>query len=228
MSLQSFIEKALLRCSARIGVCGFHPTTVLVNASSPPMAWAEENFRKDAGLGWALCDGRNVEGSRYEALGYGQCVPNCSGLFLRSFGGNSAALGEIQEQGTASNALAVKSSLKGEAKGFGEVVAKTDVSHADLKLWEVRRHRDDNDRGVATYHQHEGAFKKGGDADAVELSRDTGNQEIFKDSGHFHRLKSDVSVLVDLSKVVIQSQITSQDTETRPRNISVNTFIRIN
>ena len=24
MSLQSFIEKALLRCSARIGVCGFH------------------------------------------------------------------------------------------------------------------------------------------------------------------------------------------------------------
>lgn len=65
----------------------------------------EEQFKTQHADGWALCDGRSVEGSAYHKLGFGIHVPDCRGLFLRTLGGRSAALGQVQAQATAPNGL---------------------------------------------------------------------------------------------------------------------------
>ena len=57
----------------------------------------EKQFTKQIGSNWVLCDGRSVSGSKYEKLGYGSSVKDCRGRFLRTAGGNAAALGANQE-----------------------------------------------------------------------------------------------------------------------------------
>ncbi len=43
-----------------------------------------DQFQAQMGDDWVLCDGSSVAGTKYESLGLGSIVPDCTGRFLKS------------------------------------------------------------------------------------------------------------------------------------------------
>jgi hypothetical protein len=175
---------------------------------------SEEEFQKQMGKNWVLCDGRQVPGSRWERLGYGATIPNCTGRFLRSSGGDAAGLGVRQNQATALNGLTFKATTTLNSRMNVQVSGRTAdpswtgdlayVSGDGLKPSENAYLGLDSWQNKYVGH------------DIPYWGRMFGHTHSFSGSGY-----ADGGSWTTL--------ITSTgDQETRPVNITVNTFVKIN
>ena len=93
----------------------FDPTRVEVKAKGSGgvpvgmiLAWPVGQNPEDMD-NWLECNGQSISPSVYPELFavLGGQVPDLRGLFLRGFGGKSAALGTTQDQATASNGIQI-------------------------------------------------------------------------------------------------------------------------
>ena len=92
----------------------FDPTKVMVQsvgASIPVgtvITWPSNSWPSDRD-NWLECNGQSISPSVYPELFavLGGQVPDLRGLFLRGFGGKSAALGTTQDQATASSGIQI-------------------------------------------------------------------------------------------------------------------------
>ena len=93
----------------------FDPTKVAVEAKSSGgvpvgtiISWPVATNPEDMD-NWLECNGQSISPSVYPELSavVGNSVPDLRGLFLRGYGGKSAALGATQDQATASSGIQI-------------------------------------------------------------------------------------------------------------------------
>lgn len=167
---------------------------------------SEPQLQKQMGAGWVLCDGRSVVGSNYHQLGIGGNVPDCRGRFLRTFGPHTSSLGSTQEEGTAVNGLEVATAKLSDVSGKPNFQVNWDGAGD----WDDERSPD--------FHNGWKRVTVVQDATGVKSRVDIGSVgepfvTQFAETVHTH----DITV-----------RLGSSDTETRPKNISVNTFVKVN
>lgn len=192
---------------------------------------SEEQARLQMGNSWVLCDGRDVSDSAYHTLGYGQFIPDCRGRFLRSSGNSAAQLGECQSQATAVNGLHTRPSTVTRPK------IKSNLNQSE---WLSTEHSGTHGHKLKYYHYGWGDNRGRYDTERTAAMSDSAvvgdmtkpNWEgwISSEGKHQHYIPPHNHVL-DLWIEGIQTaeaQSLSGDNETRPDNITVNTFIRIN
>jgi hypothetical protein len=174
----------------------------------------EVEFQKQMGSNWVLCDGRSVPGSRWERLGYGSNIPSCTGRFLRSGGGDAAELRHLQDDSTALNGLSFTATTT-LTSGMS-VTVNGQTSDAQ---WTGNLFGAINDGVNSTpdaYTGLEAWSKRRVGLDGVYWGR------MF---GHYHTFSASGSSTGGSWSTSINS---TGDRETRPINITVNTFIKIN
>ncbi len=175
----------------------------------------EAEFQKQMGKGWVLCDGRNVVGSKWHKLGFGSNIPDCRGRFLRSFGSAAAPLKESQEQATAVGELKAAASTILTSPLSVTVEGSTSFANWTGDLY-----------GVAS--EHAGTVPPN-PYQGVETWNNTqvGRDGPYWDRmfAHSHALKATGSATGGAWTTSVN--VTSSSTETRPINVTVNTFVRI-
>lgn len=173
---------------------------------------SEADFQKQMGKNWVLCDGRSVVGSTYEALGYGAAVPNCTGRFLRSAGGNAAPLRTAQEQAIDVSKISASTTL---TAALGVSVNGT----TDGASW----------AGDLAHSINEDNPTTGLDYNGVEAWK---NSRVGRDGPYWDRMFQHVHSFSGSGSASGGSWSTTLsnngEKETRPSNITVNTFIKIN
>jgi hypothetical protein len=148
----------------------------------------EAEFQAEAGTSWILMDGRSIVGSKLARIKSISVIPNASGRFLRTAGGNAAALAVAQGQATAQNGL--------------QAINNPVTSQADSP--------------DHTHNLGYGANVTGGSiATPSSFGGGSSAKSGFTSTNHWHSVTSNVT-------------LSSADTETRPVNLTVNTFIKIN
>lgn len=171
---------------------------------------------------WVLLDGRDIAGSKYAALTGNTVIPDIAGKFLRAAGGNAAPLGTSQGQATARNGLGL---------AWSSSTVTTSGSKAN---WSSANASTNNDTHThtATIHGNgsSGPYSNFGEGDQYarrtqNLPNDTHNHTLNKNqwnnnqNNHTHSFNKNA---------MNTSQSWSGDTETRPVNLTVNMFIKIN
>ena len=151
----------------------------------------EAEFQAEAGTSWILMDGRSIVGSKLARIKSISVIPNASGRFLRTAGGDAAALSVSQGQTTAVNNLSVSAN------------GAVNLTHAHSLP------------GIIVAINTNGSVGATATVGSIKLltlqeqgSPGTGNSDTLN---HSHTCST-----------------TSIDTETRPVNLTVNTFIKIN
>ncbi len=167
-------------------------------------------FQSEMGTNWVLMDGADVTGSALATLTGNNTLPDATGRFLRSAGGSAAALAVQQTQATAKNGL-------GLSWYSTNIYTNTTGSH-----WHY---------GVSA------SVGSGTIVDSGYLARewtgggDVRNYTLVKGNNTPTRGKSNSSGNHNhyFNKNNMNSnQSWSSDSETRPLNLTVNTFIKIN
>lgn len=169
-----------------------------------------EQFQKQMGKGWVLCDGSPLpRNSLYKTLGYGETLPNCQGKFIRTLGGNSAPLGKSQEDATAINRLEVssKSITNRTSNSTVSVSGKYNSGHPTGHFDKTRSY---------------GTTADGGSwAKRVMVGGHDGTHYKFD-------MNATGTATGGTWKTTTTTELKSTDIETRPINITINTFIKIN
>jgi hypothetical protein len=173
----------------------------------------EAEFQKHMGSNWVLCDGRSVPGSSWERFGYGSKVPNCAGRFLRTAGDNAAPLRMEQQQATAKNGL--------------QLSATTNLT-SDLNVNVSGTTADATWAGV-----HATAITDSASSGPLKAGLEAwGNHVVGRDGEYWGQMFSHTHVFAGTGTANGGSWKTtvnlSGDNETRPINITVNTFVKIN
>ena len=178
-----------------------------------------ESFQSEYGDGWMLCDGSSCEGTAYAKLSKRQTLPDLRGKFLRTTGGKAANLGLAQDQATAVNGLVNSASNVSQGRMNTTVklekAEKTGVATEDIAAFV-----DGKPFWVNFY---------GGRNEALADGRGVSPQAIgWKNLGHSHTVPAQVvSFEANISDQSAEAQTMTGDPETRPENVSVNTFIRV-
>ena len=170
----------------------------------------EAEFQAEAGTSWILMDGRSIVGSKLARIKSISVVPDASGRFLRTAGGNAAALAVAQGQATAQNGL-------NATGGTASLTGTTTFASSG--------HQHQSPIGYsAGYQSTYTGFGSSGTTGAVGIhnsgSSGTGNTDILLTNG------PNQNASVGISSTA--AGLTVGDTETRPVNLTVNTFIKIN
>lgn len=174
----------------------------------------EAEFQKQMGKNWVLCDGRQVPGSRWESFGYGSTIPNCTGRFLRTSGGDAAALRAYQDDSTAVNGLSLSASTSLQSNMTVEISGQTNEPSWTGNLFGAIN--DGVNSSPDAYTGIEAWAKRRVGLDGAYWGRMFGHTHSFKGSG-------------SASGGAWTTTITqSGEKETRPVNITVNTFVKIN
>jgi len=174
---------------------------------------SEVQFQNELGTTWVIMDGRNVAGSRYEAITGNSNIPNAFGRFFRMTGGAQAApLGQAQAEGTAVNGLTNQSSgVSGTAAGQGGGATTSG--------------------GRSNAHTHTIPTILSGDV----FQAGTGRQAYGSGAGlstagettdHSHSVPAHTHSSSSVSGTA-SAQFMTGDGETRPVNIAFNYFIKI-
>ena len=184
---------------------------------------SEDQFQALMGKDWVLMDGRDCSGSIYASITGANRVPDASGLFLRMAGGASEDMGIRQGADVSLKGVSVSG-----AGGHGHSGGTTnDGSH---------KHSGSTDNPGDHSHSVEGAGGPGHDpftGDVVEggegghyvgmtgSGSHTHNFNTGNAGGHAHSFTT--SSVDNHSHALIGGGV-----ETRPVNMAVNYFIRIN
>lgn len=188
----------------------------------------EEQFQKEMGAGWILCDGRSTNNGRPIAeTRWGQLtgrsnIPDCRGQFFRTVGGMSAPLGQNQGHKTSANGLKLSgASSTGDVGEHGHGISGGNHGHG----------MDSNGN-----HTHQNQIDNGNGGNGLPLARISGKSSTSANptdasGNHAHTIHS-----ADHSHAIAGSGAHSHTLslsiagfdETRPDNISVNAFIRVN
>ncbi len=170
-------------------------------------------FGKLMGKGWVLCDGRDISeeypDSKWHEVTRTTKIPDCRGRFLRSVGGNAAGLGEVQDDTSSSRGLSVSSST------FLESTLKVSVTGTLEGTLDTRGHSDLSGKPV---------FWGGGSSNGLTLqtlNSSGGVHEIFP------RVSGSMSGTASGGSFKTDSQVKSVHAESRPVNLTVNTFIKV-
>ncbi|WP_218110017.1 hypothetical protein [Oligoflexus tunisiensis] len=166
------------------------------------------------GEGWVLCNGQDISQSnpksKWIQVTGNSRVPDCAGKFIRTLGGESMPLGETQADATAVNNMSASSSTS-LAAAMSVTVSGTLEGQLD-----TRGHSDAGSRWF---------WGNGGSGGKFSIQNGAiaggGFHEIFpRVSGSMHGNASGGSWSTS-------TQLKSSDSETRPLNITVNTFIKV-
>jgi hypothetical protein len=174
---------------------------------------SEAEFQKQMGRGWVLCDGRTVSGSRWERLGYGSIIPNCTGRFLRTSGGDAADLRSAQDDSTAINGLSLSASTSLQSNMTVEVSGQTNEPNWTGNLFGAIN--DGVNSSPDAYTGIEAWAKRRVGLDGAYWGRMFGHVHAF--SGKGQATGGSWSTTINATG----------DRETRPINITVNTFVKI-
>lgn len=156
---------------------------------------------------WVLMDGRSIKGTRLAKLTGMENLPDASGRFFRMAGGNAASLGAVQGQATALNGLS-NAKLPIEVSG-----PKNQFNHnheAYSKFYAGLGPRTLAPGGSSFFFPLQGTDNLNQAAKVTVISTDFSGQS-FRATG-----------TADLGRVQ------GGDVETRPINLSVNYFIKVN
>ena len=187
---------------------------------------SEAQFQEQMGTGWVLCDGRDVSGSSFQTLGYGSKVPDCRGRFLRILGNKSAPLGQHQANATNAAGLSV-------ANNFSVSYTRPSVQ-VDTKTGLRTKNAGSHSHGVnhnasrVCNPNHERNCQVGGDTygwqrpASISVKSAGDHSHAVNDHNHTARL------IGGGVKFNGSSWINGGGTETRPDNVTVNAFIKIN
>ena len=193
----------------------------------------ESQFQQQMGSGWVLCDGSTAPAnSRYiqlnlgSALGYDNParLPDCKDRFLRSAGGAAAAvLGSAQVAGTNVADVqysAVSSSSSNTSRTVNSSVSVSGVTgYGNVLRYELWTSAGADTRGnQAIGHGAGGTFDLKTNADY-----------LFREHTHNFSAAGSASGGSWSTSTTTTTTVTAQgDSETRPINISINTFIKVN
>jgi len=217
----------------------------------------EVQFQTEMGDQWVLMDGRSVVGSRYETITGNSNVPDATGAFIRAAGGNADSVGSIQSDATAKNGLGlswsssnVTTSTNTATWGDKKYGYTSSDSHSHNKgtmniTGAVEKISETYDRNGAAA----GAFAKQGgySASGTPSNTDNSNSGRFSFSakdewsgstnvdGHNHNFEKDqlntdqIAHSHTFNRNVLNSgQTWGEDVETRPINIALYYYIKIN
>lgn len=210
-----------------------------------------ESFQSEYGDGWMLCDGSSCEGTAFAKLSKRQTLPDLRGKFLRTIGGKAANLGLAQDQATAVNGLknaqskVTGGSVEGEISSYDksseESDGKTSMSAEGATTGscsleyaiDCKKILDDN-RGYVGLYGHAKdipGYRKTeiilGPVDFTHSHSAGSHDHSIEKHSHVINHKHDFingSISGDRTAA---AQTMTGDTETRPENVSVNTFIRV-
>lgn len=176
----------------------------------------EAQFQNINGTDWVLMDGQSSAGSAYETLTGNSTVPDAVGRFLRMEGGAAASLGSQQADATAQNGLVVSG---GTASG---TFASTSHSHTDGSLYAEIGY--DLAGGNIIGHRND---KGGSFTSSLDRTHSTSSASpTTVGRTDVHGTTSSPSTTASVSSTA--ASISASDAETRPINVTVNYFVKIN
>ena len=185
----------------------------------------ETQFQNVNSTAWVLMSGQDVTGSQYHIMTGNSTLPDVTteGKFLRSAGGLAAPLGTSQAQATAKN-------------GLGLTWSSANVTTSGNKAsWSSVNITTSSDYHTHTYRQRWAAVGGGTGYWAGNNSSWNGTKDTTDGDTHSHvfnknLLNSNQSNHTHyFNKTNLNThQIWAEDAETRPTNLSVNYFIKIN
>ena len=151
---------------------------------------------------WVLMDGGDITGSALAAY-IGNTLPDATGRFLRSSGGSAASMRTGQAEGTARNGLTLS---------WGSVnVSTSNDTHS---------HRIGRVTGPSTQEWMTGMSSSSGISDDISGGSGTTFQALrYEADTHGHTFNKNQ---------MNSSQSWGGNSETRPINVTVNTFVKIN
>ena len=177
-------------------------------------------FQAQAGTNWVLMDGASIVGSRLATITGWTNLPDASGKFLRTAGSAGAGLVAVtlatrQEQATAKNKLVnAASSVTGSVGSSDGTHTHTDSGHQHGQTYSIP-----GSGGGTASGQGTSSFMCNNISYDTNIPTRIGYAAITTSgSGHGHGFSLTAPAQI----------ISSTDTETRPVNLTVNTFIRIN
>lgn len=181
----------------------------------------EAQFQAEAGDEWVRMDGRDITGSRLAQITGWTNLPDASGRFLRSSGGNADPnLGGTQGEGTAVNGLVLSGSSPSlNANSF----AAASHSHSAGNL-----HARITDFGTAAIiRQSTNLSTPWSTSKALGTnSNQVSSTNSFSATPVGGSTDGSSNTNVNISGGTYS--LSSSDIETRPVNLTVNTFIKIN
>jgi hypothetical protein len=167
------------------------------------------------GTGWVLMDGRDVTGSQYAEITGETTLPDARGVFLRSKNNGRADGNEDQDgERTLGSIQNDKTRRPRDANFSGSISASagTAGTHSH-QLWTNRSNSGNNNN--APNYTSSGLT---GETDGSEsyVGSNTADNLVRRGGAHSHSVSG-------------SSTMTSGgDPETRPKNVAINTFIKIN
>lgn len=189
-----------------------------------------EKFQLIHGKNWVLCNGADCKNTRFSELTGLAKLPDSSGKFLRSAGGKAANLGDSQGEATAVNGLSNASS-----QVTGGTFGGTITEHTPINT-DAKSHSHN-----LTYYDYSWGDNRGGhggEAARAQNSSVVGDGSkgshpggISNSGSHSHTIPKHshgFTGSISGTRTAAAQNISSTDTETRPENVTVNTFVRIN
>jgi hypothetical protein len=185
----------------------------------------KDSFQGLYGANWALCNGQEFEGPELKELTGWKILPDLSGKFLRSAGGSAGEIGVEQAGKTAVNGLfntkstVTSGSVTSKVRFSGKYTGYEDYAHSNDS---VAAFVDKPMYWVNLYGRRESALSAAGSGVSPQ-------QIGYQDLEHTHYLSSQNSTVdTKISGQEAAAQPLDGDEETRPVNVAVNTYIRIN
>ena len=185
----------------------------------------KDSFQSLYGANWAPCNGQEFEGPELKELTGWKILPDLSGKFLRSAGGSAGEIGVEQAGKTAVNGLfntkstVTSGSVTSKVRFSGKYTGYEDYAHSNDS---VAAFVDKPMYWVNLYGRRENALSAAGSGVSPQ-------QIGYLDLEHTHYLSSQNSTVdTKISGQEAAAQPLDGDEETRPVNVAVNTFIRIN
>jgi len=181
-------------------------------------------FQAVMGTDWVLMNGASIVGSKLAGITGDTNLPDATGRFLRNAGGSAAALKAAQGQGTAKNGL---------SNAASSVSGSTSINHS---------HGTIPSNTVSANHTHSGDRIPFGHTSVPSNSRlgsSTNNQGTFGTGQSTGTISANHTHTVPIppystgNRALVSGNaaaqaISSTDGETRPVNITINIFIKIN
>lgn len=237
---------------AKLAAMGFSPMPV---GSIVQSLLTEAQFQGENGVGWVLMTGQAIAGSKL-CTKHSLCsLPDARGQFLRTAGGSAAALRALQGQATAKNGLSNSASAVtgttniGHNHGASSVSGTTNIAHGHSASSDLNGGHSHSITDGGLFFATNAGVRYASAATAGELDYTLAGAALGVSTAPNHNHTINVNSLgttnvslasgsaagqslgttnVSLASGSAAAQTISGDTETRPVNLTVNTFIKIN
>ena len=185
------------------------------------------------GNGWVPMDGSDVTGSVYETITGSSTVPNAAGAFIRSVGGAADSVGVLQADTTAQNGLTVQWASANVTTGTKTVSwASANASTSSTSHFHVQSSYPNSGGTQSIYgitdstNGKRGAWNNSSTSNKGDRTNTTGggltvnkNQFNSNQTAHSHTFNKNT---------LNTGQSWAGDAETRPVNISLYYYIKVN